>query len=110
MKLIRALLIENLYKAIPTGKGIWQIIHSKCINNLHMQYTDNFQHLKLKKNDWKSFDYFYKFAQNIDCGFTLEPPCRGGSNEYPLSMFWNKNKKNRFTPAYTGLTIHKRGV
>ena len=27
-------------------------------------------------------------AQNIDCGYSLEPPRRGGSNEYPLSMFW----------------------
>ena len=26
----------------------------------------------------------------------LEPPRRGGSNEYPLSMFWSKNKKNRY--------------
>ena len=24
---------------------------------------------------------------------------RGGSNEYPQSMFWSKNKKNRYTPA-----------
>ena len=27
-------------------------------------------------------------AQNIDCGYSLEPPHRGGSNEYPQSMFW----------------------
>ena len=26
-------------------------------------------------------------AQNIDCGYSLEPPHRGGSNEYPQSMF-----------------------
>ena len=25
-------------------------------------------------------------AQNIDCGYSLEPPHRGGSNEYPQSM------------------------
>ena len=25
--------------------------------------------------------------QNIDCGYLLEPPRRGGSNEYPQSMF-----------------------
>ena len=25
--------------------------------------------------------------QNIDCGYSLEPPLRGGSNEYPQSMF-----------------------
>ena len=26
-------------------------------------------------------------AQNIDCGYSLEPPRRGGSNEYAQSMF-----------------------
>ena len=26
-------------------------------------------------------------AENIDCGYLLEPPRRGGSNEYPQSMF-----------------------
>ena len=31
----------------------------------------------------------------IDCGYTLEVPRRGGSNEYPQSMFWNKNKNQR---------------
>ena len=30
----------------------------------------------------------------------IEPPRRGGSNEYPQSMFWSKSKKNRYTPAY----------
>ena len=27
-------------------------------------------------------------VHNIDCGYSLEPPRRGGSNEYPQSMFW----------------------
>ena len=26
-------------------------------------------------------------AQNTDCGYSLEPPRRGGSNEYPQPMF-----------------------
>ena len=26
-------------------------------------------------------------VQKIDCGYSLEPPRRGGSNEYPQSMF-----------------------
>ena len=26
-------------------------------------------------------------AQYIDCGYSLEPPLRGGSNVYPQSMF-----------------------
>ena len=48
---------------------------------------------------------FLIFAQNIDCGYTLEPPRRGGSNEYPQSMFWSKNKKNRYTPAYPSFAV-----
>ena len=27
-------------------------------------------------------DIFHISAQNIDCGYSLEPPRRGGSNEY----------------------------
>ena len=42
--------------------------------------------------------FLIQFAENIDCGYTLEPPRRGGSNEYPQFMFWSKNKKNRYTP------------
>ena len=26
--------------------------------------------------------------KNIDCGYSLEPPHRGGSNEYPQPIFW----------------------
>ena len=33
--------------------------------------------------------YFYLFLlKNIYCGYSLEPPRRGGSNEYPQSVFW----------------------
>ena len=53
----------------------------------------------------KNFDIFLIFAQNIDCGYTVEPPRQGGSNEYPQSMFWSKNKKNRYTPAYPSFAI-----
>ena len=31
---------------------------------------------------------------------------RGSSNEYPQSMFWSKNKKNRYTPAYLSFDIY----
>ena len=30
---------------------------------------------------------FLILLKNIDCGYSLEPPLRGGSNEYPQSMF-----------------------
>ena len=50
-------------------------------------------------------DIFLIFAQKIDCGYTLEPPRRVGSNEYLQSMFWSKSKKNRYTPVNPSFTI-----
>ena len=34
------------------------------------------------------FIIFLFLLKNIDCGYSLEPPRWGGSNEYPQSMFW----------------------
>ena len=45
----------------------------------------------------KISDIFHISAQNIDCGYSLEPPRRVGSNEYPQSMFLSRNKKNTST-------------
>ena len=58
-----------------------------------MQYTEIFKIVKNENFQLKTFDIFLIFAQNIDCGYTLEPHRRGGSNEYAQSMFWSKNKK-----------------
>ena len=53
----------------------------------------------------KNFDIFHISAQNIDCGYSLEPPRRGGSNEYPQSMFLSRNKKKMYTPVNPSFTI-----
>ena len=39
------------------------------------------------------FIIFLISDQNIDCGYSLEPPRRGGSNEYPQSIFWAESWK-----------------
>ena len=61
-------------------------------------YTENFSTKKWKFSD-KNSDIFHTSAQNIDCGYSLEPPRRGGSNEYPQSMFLSRNKKNNVYPC-----------
>ena len=53
--------------------------------------TENFQ--------IKNSDIFHISVHNIDCGYSLEPPRRGGSNEYPQSMFLSRNKKNNVYPC-----------
>ena len=43
---------------------------------------------KKEKFQIKNSYIFHISAQNIDCEYSLEPPRRGGSNEYPQSMFF----------------------
>ena len=62
-----------------------------------MQYTEIFSAVKNENSNRFFFYTFNSLAQSIDCLYTLEPPRRGGSNEYPQSMFWTKNKENRYT-------------
>ena len=47
----------------------------------------------------KNYGSFHISAQNIDCGYPLEPPHLGGSYEYPQSMFLSINKKNTIYPC-----------
>ena len=45
-------------------------------------------HLYMAKLGYAGVYLFFLFLlQNIDCGYSLEPPQRGGSNLYPQSMF-----------------------
>ena len=53
---------------------------------------------KIENFPTKNSNIFHISAQNIDCGYSLEPPLRGGSNEYPQSMFLRRNKKNNVYP------------
>ena len=73
--------------------------------NTPMQYTAIFHDCKNDYFQMKFINIFLIFAQNIDCGYTLEPPQWGGSNEYPQSMFWSKNKNKMYTPVNPNFTI-----
>ena len=37
------------------------------------------------------------FLENIFCGYSLEAPHRGASNEYQQHLFLSRNKKNIIT-------------
>ena len=55
--------------------------------NTPMQHTAIFHGCKNDNFQMKCFDYFHIVAQNIYCGYTLEPSHLGGSNEYAQYMF-----------------------
>ena len=68
---------------------------------------------KNEKFQMKNSDIFHISAQNIDCGYSLEPPRRGGSNEYPQSMFLSRNKKNNVytcKPQFYYIKVGFKGV
>ena len=58
-----------------------------------------FQHQKTEGFQIKILIFFYISAQNLDCGYSLEPPRRGGSNECTQSMFLSRSKKNNVYPC-----------
>ena len=63
----------------------------------HPKKTENFQ--------IKNSDIFHISAQNIDCGYSLEPPQRGGSNEYPQSMFCAEIRKILYIHVNPSFTV-----
>ena len=61
------------------------------------KYTENFTTKNESFQIKKKSDIFLISAQNIDCGYSSEPPRRGGSDEQ--SMFLSRNKKNNVYPC-----------
>ena len=66
----------------------WRFCHALVSLRKHA-YSNILKILPPKNENFqlKNPNIFQISAQNIDCGYSLEPPRRGGSNEYPESMF-----------------------
>ena len=76
------------------------------------KYIENFATKKWKFSD-KNSDIFLIFAQNINFGYSLEPPRRGGSNEYPQYMFLSRSEKDNvypFKPQFYYTKVGFKGV
>ena len=60
--------------------------------SIRKTYLYNFDPLKSHFNCKMGFTGVYIIVlfllKNIDCGYSLEMPQRGSSNEYPQSVFW----------------------
>ena len=81
------------------GARAWQVLRKQAYSNIMKSLPPKHENFQIKKSD-----IFHVSAQNIDCGHMLEPPWRGGSNEYPQSMFLSRNKK-MYTPVNHSSTI-----
>ena len=94
---MRWLIMSSLFRLY---KAQYPFFHNlDHYENTPIQIYWKFYHHKKWKFSDKNSDIFHISAQNIDCGYSLEPPWRGGSNEYPQSMFLSRNKKNNVYPC-----------
>ena len=88
------------------GSIIVTICYTDCCSfHIHAQIL-HYENLSMQNTEYFSFSAVKIeniFAQNIVCWSTLELPRQDGSNEYPIFMFWMKNKKVNVTPAYHSL-------
>ena len=72
---------------------IWIIVIFLYITKTRLfKYIENFTTKNWKFSD-KNSDIFHISPRNIDCGYSLEPPRRGGSNEYHNICFWVEYEK-----------------
>ena len=81
------------------------LLHDSLLNDqfilevlTHYENTNFFKYIEtFTTKNWKfsdkNSDIFHISAQNIDCGYSLEPPRRGGSNEYHNLCFWGEIRK-----------------
>ena len=85
------LFAESLPLTTTTTTTHWLIITKTCLYNI-----DPFKpHLYIVKLGFTGvYIILLISAKNIYCEYSLEPPRRGGSNEYPQSMFWTEIWKN----------------
>ena len=79
-----------------------QTLRKHAYSNKLKKFQPKIENLQIKNSD-----IFRIPAQNIDCGYSLEPPRRGGSNKYPQSMFLSRNKKNNVLPLQTPVLLYK---
>ena len=79
----------------------WSRVRPHCMDHIPLDlhitktYLYNFEplkhHLYTGKLGFTGLNIIFLIsAQNTDCGYSLEPPRRGGSNEYPQYMFWGE--------------------
>ena len=93
---------QRKYKFVELNRSVRCNMYKKNHNHsITKTYLHNFDPIKayfhIVKQEYILF--FFLLLKNIDCGYPLEPPPRGGSNEYPLSMFWAEiYKVSEFLP------------
>ena len=92
----RKLHLTCIESQLFTYDCIYTFVYGGCITKTYLYNFDPLEpHFYTVKLGFKGvYIIFLISAQNIDCGYSLEPPRRGGSDGYPQSMFLSRIVKN----------------
>ena len=72
---------------------------------MNIQMYWKFYDRKSENFQTEKSDIFHISAKNIDCGYSLDPPQRGGSNEYHDLCFWTEIRKIMHIPVNPSFAI-----
>ena len=77
-----------------------------------IQIYRNFHLQKLKKLQAKHANIVHISAENINCAYSLEPPGRCGSKEYPTIYVFEQKKENVYPckPQFCYIKMGFKGV
>ena len=92
---------KYIFTTMEAGGPLRKHAYSNILNLLPPKY---------EKFQMKNSANFHISAQNKDCGYSLQPFRRGGSNESPQSMFLSRNKKNNVYPCNPQFYYIKVGI
>ena len=81
-----------------------QPVHSMRRSLRKHAYSNILKFLQVKPENFQIKILIF-FAQSIDCGYSLEPPHRGGSNDNTQYMFFRKIRKIMCTLVNPSFTI-----
>ena len=86
--LIRAFALHwNIFIHVESNNSIWR--QQMPITKTHLYNFDSLKpHFYIEKLGLEGYTLFILYLLKNILGDSLEPPRRGGSNEYPQSMFW----------------------
>ena len=87
----------------PNFKGV--AFHYENMSNILRSLPPKNENCQMKNSG-----SFHIFAQNIDCGYSLESVQRGGSNEYPQVLVLSRNKKYPCKPQFYCIKVVYKGV
>ena len=79
--------VFNMFSAHFQGHNERSKKKQKTTQNMSVQYPFKPHNYTVKLGFAMVYIFFLFLLQNIDCGYSLEPLRRGGSDMYPQSMF-----------------------